>query len=293
MHRQRLLTTLPPRRNAAWALGCVLLGACVGAAPDAPEGESDDATAGPVDGDMGSSDVGTATGTSSGSGGSGSSDGADSGSDDGAPLARCEDPQELPPAPFDCAGAEGVLAGHALIEPGEDDPSILMGVRRVEGSVRINRIALDNLDFMACVQEVTGDVTIYGNAQLTNVDGLWSLTSIGTDFVLSENNALTDFDGLPNVVTVPRNLVIKNNAALETITGFQQLEAVGDNLLIQQNDTLGDVNGLGGLRTVGGVFAVTQNPSLCISSVNCVGLGITEPATPPPGWSTQANDFGC
>lgn len=289
MHRQRLHPTLPgPRRNAAWALGCVLLGACVGTAPDAPEGESDDATAGPVDGDLGSSDVGTATGTSDGG-----SDEADSGSDDGAPLARCEDPQEVPPAPLDCAGADGVLAGHALIEPGEDDPSILMGVRRVEGSIRINRIALDNLDFMACVQEVTGDVTIYGNDQLTNVDGLWSLTSIGTDFVFSENDAITDFAGLPNVVAVPRNLVIKNNAALETVTGFQQLESVGDNLLIQQNDALGDVDGLGGLRTVGGVFAVTQNPSLCISSVNCVGLGITDPATPSPEWSTQANDFGC
>jgi hypothetical protein len=59
------------------------------------------------------------------------------------------------------------------------------------------------------------------------------------------------------------------------------------------NPALLDVNGLGGLRTVGNVLAIMANPSLCISSVSCVGLGITSPAVPPESWSTQANDSGC
>lgn len=280
-----------PRQSAAWALGVTLfVGACDSGSENG-ETSSDDATSSPTDGNPTSgNETGAATSTATAG-----SDGADGASDDGPPPPSngCNDPQEVPAAPVDCSGADGVIDTSVIIEPGQDDPSILMNVRRVEGSIRISRLDATDLSFMACVQEVTGDVTIFGNDQLTNVDGLWSLTSIGTDFVFSENDAITNFDGLPNLVTIPRNLVMKNNLGLQSVSGFHQLEEVGDNLLIQQNDVLGDVNGLGGLRTVGGVFGVTANPQLCISSVNCVGVGITDPATPPDSWSTQANDFGC
>lgn len=279
----------------AVAATSLLLGAC-DTGSESEETSSDDTTAGPSDGDAGSTETSAATGTSNVDGGSDtSSDGAEAPSDDGPPPPSdsCNDPQEVPAAPVDCSGADGVITTSVIIEPGQDDPSILMNVRRVEGSIRISRLDATDLSFMACVEEVTGDVTIFGNDQLTNVEGLWSLSSVGTDFVFSENDAITDFDGLPNMVSITRNLVMKNNAGLETISGFQQLEEVGDNLLIQQNDVLKDIDGLGGLRTVGGVFGVTVNPQLCISSVNCVGVGITDPAVPPATWSTQANDFGC
>lgn len=219
-------------------------------------------------------------------------DTADPPGDDTAELYDCQEPQAVPPAPVDCSAAQAVLRGSVILEEG-DDPSVLEGVRRVEGSIRINRLDVTNLDFMACVQEVGGDVTIFGNDQLTDVDGLWSLQQIGTDFVLSENGALVDFDGLPNVITIPRNLVIKNNDALQGLSGFEQLTEVGDNLLVQANPALRSVDGLGGLRTVGNVLAITANAALCISSVNCVGLGITDPAVPPPSWSAQANDDEC
>ena len=205
----------------------------------------------------------------------------------------CTAPQVVPKPPVDCSGADGVLQGSAIIEDGNDAPEILVGIRRVEGSIRINRQPITDLDFMACVEEVEGDVTIFGNESLTNVDGLWSLQSIGTDFVFSENTAIVDVDGLPNVSSVTENLVIKNNDSLESISGFHSLEGVGNNLLIQNNDALLEVDGLGGLQSVGGVFAITANPSLCISSVNCVGVGIVDPAVPPAEWSTQANDNGC
>jgi hypothetical protein len=289
-----IMSSLLLRRMIPSSSCALLLGACVGAAPSPSEDETGDTTASESGGSTaaGATDDGTTTGEGSGNDEE-FDEGSDDASDDGAPLVDCNDPQEVPPAPVDCSAAEGVITNSVIIEPGGDDPSILEGVRRIEGSLRISRLSVSDLAFMACVQEVTGDVTIFGNDQLTNVDALWSLTSIGTDFIFSENDAITDFDGLPNVTTISRNLVIKNNAGMQTISGFQQLEEVGDNLLIQQNDVLRDMFGLGGLRTVGNVFAVTANPELCISSVNCVGVGITDPATPPPEWSTQANDFGC
>ncbi len=217
------------------------------------------------------------------------------GSTTGPPGPSCLDPQEVPMGPpVDCSGADVVIDTSVIIEEGGDDPSILENVVRVEGSIRINRIDAADLNFMACVQEVTGDVTIFGNDNLTNVDGLWSLTSIGTDFVFSENNAITDFNGLPNVATLERNLIMKNNAAMTTISGFHSLVGINaGNLTIQANDVLNNIDGLGGLAVINGVLAITANPMLCISSVNCVGSGIVQPAVPPESWSTQGNDEGC
>lgn len=219
-------------------------------------------------------------------------------------LPSCLDPRPIPPSRFDCSGADGVLPISAILEAG-DDPSILEGVRRVEGSIHISRTELTNLDFMGCVEEVTGEVVIFGNDALTSVDGLWNLRAIGTDFVFSDNDALTDFDGLPNVTTLTGTIRIEDNDALETITGFHTLASVlgvvdeywdvlvGGDLWIHDNPALRSMDGLGGLMVLEGVFAVTHNPSLCMSSVDCVGSGIVEPDMPPSDWTTRANDDSC
>jgi hypothetical protein len=215
----------------------------------------------------------------------------------------CHADRPPPPGP-DCSGATTVIDGSVIIEDGGDTPAALEGVIEVTGAVRINRTAETNLDFMACLQTVGADVTIFGNEQLTNVDGLWSLTSIGTDFVFSQNNALVDFNGLPNVAQLVDNLVMRENASLQTITGFNSLvgingsvnemgEMQGGNITIQENPVLEDINGLGEVLVVNGVFAVNNNPMLCMSSVNCVGTGIVQPAIPPDTWTTVGNNDGC
>lgn len=286
--------SLGERRPARLCLvvgGALVLGACVVEDPTPPGAETDGTTTSAGGTETAGMDDATEPSTGAGTD-------PDAGSDDSTeppppPSDACNDPMPVPASPFDCTGAEGVVPTSVIIEAGGDDPSILEGVRRVEGSIRINATTLTNLDFMGCVEEVTGDVTIYDNDALTDVAGLWSLTSIGTDFVLSNNDGLVLFDGLPNVTVVPRNVVVKNNGSLESLRGFHQLEEIGANLLVQQNDALRDVDGLGGLRTLGNVFAITANPSLCITSVNCVGEGITDPAAPLASWSAQANDVGC
>ncbi len=209
------------------------------------------------------------------------------------PGGACQDEQVVPDPPVDCSGAAGVIDTSVILGEDGDDPAILDGVVTVNGSIQINRTDLTDLNFMACVQEVTGEVTIFGNEQLTNVDGLWSLTSVGTDFIFSENTGITDFNGLPNITGIDRNLIMKNNDSLQTISGFHSLVGVEGNLTIQNNDALTSIDGLGGLQLVNGVLAITANPSLCQSSIICVGEGITVPAMPPPEWSTQGNDNGC
>lgn len=252
----------------------------------------------------------TSGSSSSSSSGAESSSSSSSGALDESTAAEepaptsCHDPRPIPPSRFDCSGADGVAPLSVIIE-GDEDPSILEGVRRVEGSIRIHRTDLTNLDFMGCVEEVTGDVMIHDNDALTNLDGLWNLRSIGTNFVFDGNDALTDFDGLPNVMEMNGTLMIQDNASLEVITGFHSLAGLlGEldrngwglytgNLSIRGNPVLRSMDGLGGLMVVLGVFAVTHNPSLCISSINCVGSGIVEPATPREDWTTLGNDEGC
>lgn len=206
-------------------------------------------------------------------------------------IPRCEMPMPIPDGP-DCTNATGVHEGSLILEEGMAAPEALVGIREVTGSVRINRLDITDLDFMQCLEVVGGDLTIFGNEQLTSVDGLWSLTEVGTRFVFTDNDALTEFDGLPNITTIGENLHFRRNAALTSIRGFQQLTEL-DNLTIQDNPVLSDIDGLGGLTTMTGNFVVTANPMLCISSVNCVGEGITMPAAPSRDWSTDGNDEGC
>ncbi len=304
-----------PSPHASWGstlavLCCVALGSACDPAPGSTSetGESltdsgaETTTTPPGDSSAeGSATSGSATSDSGSMTTGATSEGVDTGTDDGPADSGSGDPepndctaeQVIPPAPVECNGVDGVIMTSVIIEDGGDDPSILEGVRRIEGSLRINRLGADNLDFMACLEEVTGDVSIYGNEQLTDVSGLWSLSSIGTDFIFSENPALVDFDGLPNITEVPRHLVIQDNDGLQSISGFHSLTEVGSNLLIQNNDSLLHMDGFGGLEVMNGTFAVTANPQLCISSVNCVGSGILVPEIPPVSWSTQANDESC
>jgi len=205
----------------------------------------------------------------------------------------CEDPQVIPPPPVDCSEATGVLNGSVLIDAG-DDPSILEGVVRVEGSLRIYDTALTNLDFMACVQEVTEDVTIVDNDALTDVQGLWSLTTIGTDFIFSQNDAIEVFDGLPHLEEIVGYFVLGQNASLRRIDGFHRLERIrmfiapddanhGGDLLIEENPVLERIDGLIGLRGVDCGFRVDDNPMLCQSAVQPV-IDCLEHGPESTGW---------
>jgi hypothetical protein len=227
-------------------------------------------------------------------------------SSSGAPVeGDCQEERPVPDPPVDCSGATMVLQGSVILEEGSnDDISMLEGVREVTGAIRVNRQDFTNLDFLACVDTVGADLTIFGNEQLTNVEGLYSLTSV-TDFVFSQNDAVEDFNALPLIQQIDGGLVIRENASLRTISGFHSFvglnglglnedgEVIGGNLTIQQNPVLEDMDGLGGIRVVNGRVQITNNPMLCISSVICVITGIVQPAVPPDTWTTANNNGGC
>jgi hypothetical protein len=234
------------------------------------------------------------------------SDGAESTT--GEPPAACPPEQpEIPPPPVDCSGATGVITSSVIVNANNpDDVAMLEGVVEVTGSIRLSGLDITNLDFMACVRVVGGDVTIFDNDSLTNVDGLWSLEEIGTDFVFSRNDGLVDFDGLPHVQKLINNLIMRENGALQRISGFHSLvgidgsgtdpdtgQTIGGNITIQQNSMLTNIDGLYGLLVVNGVLSISNNAMLCLSNVACVGEAILQPAIPPASWTIVGNNTDC
>lgn len=226
----------------------------------------------------------------------------------GEDLPGCPPEQpEIPAAPVDCAGAMGVIDGSVIVDEGNpDDIAMLEGVVEVTGSIRLSGLAITDLNALACVRSVGGDVTIFDNDSLTNVDGLWSLEDVGTDFVFSNNDALVDFNGLPNIQKLINNLIIRDNAALERISGFHSLVGIdgsgidpdtglqiGGNITIQANPVLMNIDGIYGLLVVNGVLSITNNPMLCLSNVACVGEAIVQPAVPPDSWTIVGNNPDC
>lgn len=204
--------------------------------------------------------------------------------------------------PLDCGTA--TLPGHLVIE-GEADLAALDGVRVIEGELQVSRTSFTNLDFLGCLEEVGGELTIFGNAQLVDLAGLDRLERVGGGFVFSDNTAVPELAGLGALTEIGEvvqvdgetqtrgSLVIGGNHAMTGISGMTSLATIRGALNIRDNDALEHIDGLRGLRTLGTQFAVTQNPSLCISSVNQVGAGITDPAQPRDDWSSRANNDGC
>jgi hypothetical protein len=201
-------------------------------------------------------------------------------------------PGEDGSAPLDCSIATSTWSGHLVIES-EADLAKLDGIRTIEGELQIDKTGLTNLDVLGCIEEVGGELTIFGNAELIDVTGLGALTRVGDSFILSENTALPELVGIDALTQVGGSTIIQGNVAMTGLSGLTSLATIVGAINFRSNDSLEHIDGLGALRTVGSQLAITQNPSLCISSVNRVGEGITDPSEIPDNWSTRSNDESC
>ena len=104
----------------------------------------------------------------------------------------------------------------------------LQDISSVIGDVYIQNTALTNVDGLATLTTVDGDLVIQNNGALTNVDGLATLTTVDGDLVI-QNNALTNIDGLAGLTSVG-SVYLQSNWALcqSTVDAFVgMLEALG------------------------------------------------------------------
>ncbi len=237
-------------------------------------------------------------GSTSGESGTGSSGGGES---SGSSTGEAGVTYEGPGCGITPVCDKGELVGSVRIES-EADIAEIAGYTSMVGWLEVLDSDVVCLDFLACLETVGRDITIFGNEELKDVSGLDNLTALGTEttqqgydnwdgsLVITQNNALEDLNGFSSLSAVQQSLNINENASLVSVSGFNALTLIEHNLVIRENPALETIAGLDALEIVRDNFVVTGNPNLCVSDINIVGGTLNEP---PASGSTAANDNGC
>ncbi|MEM6996289.1 MAG: hypothetical protein AAF721_37625 [Myxococcota bacterium] len=217
---------------------------------------------------------------------------------------------DLPLPPSDCE--EGTVVDGWLNIDGTvyDERESLRGISVVDGDVVVDGAPDADLSFLACVREITGDLYLHDNANLTDVSGLHWVERIGGDIIIADNERLTNFDALtlitelgttelpddddfPPPWPLQHSLFIIGNPALVRVDGLARLTSVHGNLIVRDNPSLAAIDGLVGITGIGLDLAINHNASLCLSRVNILGEAIVEPEAPRDSWTTLGNDPSC
>ena len=109
---------------------------------------------------------------------------------------------ERVPEPFvvsDTSGNSGACTGDGCTQGAfagdyTGDPAGLTGYTEVQGSVTINNQPITDLAALACLNSVTGALTLTQNAALTDLSGLAALTEVGGPVRVADNAALCQDD---------------------------------------------------------------------------------------------------
>ncbi len=177
------------------------------------------------------------------------------------------------------------------------------GCTMIEGDVNMGGIVLNNpiinLEGLANLTSIGGNLIIRNNYNLASIDGLVNLSSIGGDLAIGDNStletiaslnlisvggdlsieynySLANIDGLKNLTDIEGSLSIKANEALTNIDGLINLTEIGEDLYIFGNPILADIDGLLSLTTIGKDLKITDNATL----TNCCAIQnlLTTPA---------------
>ncbi len=109
---------------------------------------------------------------------------------------------------------------------------------------------------------ISGNLVIYDNPNLTNLDGLSSLDGLGGKLHVISNDTLTNLDGLSGITSVGWSLDISSNPNLANLDGLSGITSVGSFLIIRGNDIITNLDGLSDLTSVGGELYIYNNDTL-------------------------------
>ncbi|MEM7156835.1 MAG: hypothetical protein AAF799_28555 [Myxococcota bacterium] len=259
-------------------------------------------------------DATAATPADSGSGSQATDTGmvADSGSGTDSAEDTAVDPTDgVEPPAVDCGAGETLNSGIAI--ESDEDIAQLNGIAIVTGDFIVDSTNYSNLDFMSCLTEIHGNITIFNNQFLLDMSGTDNLTKIGRlpmatptptnpngwdtgkgSISISNNPLLQNINGFNGIADIGEqgepgdcpaspagvecisrpSLIIRDNASAQSLSGFTALAFIFGSLSVSENDSLLNIDGLAALVGIGGFFAVRDNPSLCLSSVNAVGAAL-------------------
>ena len=167
-----------------------------------------------------------------------------------------------PPPPSACSRLpqrSEPWSGDALITS-QAGLSALAGFRKLTGSltIRMDTDAGDDMTSLAplaCLEEITGDLTIEDTQHLSNLDGLDRLGHLGGSLEVQRNAALAQVDALAALRKVDGSeLVLDHNSALTSVAGLSGITYVPGFFDLGFSPLLTDLTGLDHLREVGGPF---------------------------------------
>jgi hypothetical protein len=131
---------------------------------------------------------------------------------------------------------------------------------------------ITNLNGLANLSAINGNLQIDNCANLTNFSGLQNIGYIGGNFDFYNLPNLQSCAGLESLAFVNGQISIKNNAKLVDFQGFTTLSYIGQSLIVDNCDALVNCNGLAELQTVNKDFKISGNEKL----ENFVGLSKLE-----------------
>lgn len=120
--------------------------------------------------------------------------------------------------------------------------------------------------------KVNGDVIVEeaSRGAIVNLNGLASLTTVTGDLVIKNNEILGDLNALSNLSILRRDFIIENNAALADLGNFKLLQATGGSLTILNNPSISTIGGFSELSVLSGDLYIHNNQNL----TNLNGLGL-------------------
>jgi hypothetical protein len=134
----------------------------------------------------------------------------------------------------------------------------------IDGNLDIVGMDVTSLTDLACLLDVTGNVTIE-DTSLVDLVGLEGLTSIGGNLSVGQtlgNANLVELTGLDNVTSVVGGVSVAFNPMLFDFTGLASLTSIGASLLVDSNTGMLDFTGLDALTSVGGDVHISNSSVL-------------------------------
>lgn len=202
----------------------------------------------------------------SGSSGDGSGGGSSGGATDGDPG---QAPGDTPPLPAGEATPPWGCNEDDLPEPCSSDATLpygwratsntelahLEGIRCLRGSLFLDNFTDTDLEHVASLEVVCGDVAILGT-DLANLTGLANLQHAG-GLDVSSNPALRSFDGLSSLEHISGELDVTRNDTLEDIRGLERVSLL-NSLWIEDNPRLASLEPLSSLQIISNYAVVAQ-----------------------------------
>ncbi len=161
-----------------------------------------------------------------------------------------------------CTSIEGNVTISESIPGNITNLNGLAQVTHIDGNLNINNnTALTNLSGLNNLIDINGSLTINNNSALINLIGLGSIIRISRHISISSNLNLNSLSGIAPTIMSNENFTITNNPSLLSLAGFQD-SSIGGNLKISYNDNLQTLGGLENLKNVSGKVTIEQNPEL-------------------------------